>query len=416
MTVMMNVTYQKLYKFAPVLMVGNVFLLLMVLVPGIGKMVNGGRRWIGTSSIHLQPSELAIVFTALYLAFFFTKKVTVLRNFKRGLRPALFMLIINFALIYKEPDMGTALTLAGTALAVMFASGVPLKRLFTLLAVAIPLIGVLSMMESYRTSRMLVFLDMFSKSHADTAYQLLQGLTAITSGGWFGRGFDMSIEKTGYLPEPHTDFIFTVFVEEWGIVGGIALLIIFSVLLWRGFSIARRASNRFGALLSVGLVSMITIKTFINLGAVTAVLPVTGIPLPFISYGGTSLIVNLIAMGILLNISRFCYDQDVEADNLADVVPVEDIIEERQALERKRERLQSNPRPAAQKTGQVHKLRPRVEDRNHTDSSWRTRQTERKQSETRRTDRRDVASPSSWRARNQQSDSWRGTPKKGGRK
>jgi cell division protein FtsW len=402
MTALMYIPFHKLYKWAPLLLLGNFGLLVAVLIPGIGKVVNGGRRWIGTSSVHLQPSELAIIFTTVYLAFFFTKKVTVLDSFKRGFRPALIIVSINFLLILLEPDMGTGLTLVGTSMAIVFASGIPLKRLLGLLAVGIPAIIGLTFAESYRSSRMLVFLHLFS-SPPDKSYQILQGLTAITSGGWFGRGFGMSIEKTGYLPEAYTDFIYTVFVEEWGIVGGVTLILIFAFLIWRGFMVARSSSSRFGALLAVGLTSMIAIKAIINLGAVTALLPVTGIPLPFISYGGTSIIVNLAAMGVLLSISRNTLDVEPEVDHLADVVPVEEVIGQRNRDHSSTPIFEPSA-PRKRRTGVVHPLRTKTARTSESGLSWRARQ---ETAATRHlTDRRQNSSTTSWRERNRQLDPW----------
>jgi cell division protein FtsW len=316
--------YKKLYQLAPLILLITIVLLLLVLVPGVGKHALGATRWIGTSSVHIQPSELAIVSMGIYLAFFFTKKVTVLHSFKRGLRPALIIIAAVTGLIFIEPDMGTSMTLIGTALVLIFASGIRLKPIIATVSILIPILYILAQSASYRSSRMMAFFHPFQHQKG-AAYQLIQGLTGIAAGGWFGRGFDLSVEKTGYLPIPYADFIFDVFTEEWGIVGAIALLVVFAVLIWRGFQIAKHASDRFGALLSIGLTSMIVIKTVINLGAVTWLLPVTGIPLPFISYGGTSLLVNMTAMGILLSVSRETLDVAPEADELADVVYVSDV-------------------------------------------------------------------------------------------
>lgn len=324
MTALSLIPYRKLYELAPTILLLTVGLLVLVLVPGVGKSTDGATRWIGTSSLHIQPSEVAIVSIIIYLAFFFTKKVTLLHHFKRGLRPALITITLVTILIFLEPDMGTSMTLVGTALVLIFASGIKLRPiLLTILAIA-PVLYLLAHSAAYRSSRMMAFFHPFQHQKG-AAYQLIQGLTGVAAGGWFGRGFDMSIEKTGYLPNPYTDFIFDVFTEEWGFIGAIALLVIFGVIVWRGFQIAKRASNRFGALLAVGLTSMIVIKTIINLAAVTWLLPVTGIPLPFISYGGTSLLVNMAAMGIVLSISRETLDVAPEADELADVVYVDDV-------------------------------------------------------------------------------------------
>jgi cell division protein FtsW len=324
MAAIAQIPYTKWFKWAPRILVLNGLLLVAVLMPGIGIKNNGSRRWFGTHSLHLQPSELAIVTIAIYLAFFFTKKVALLHSFKRGLRPALLTLILFSGLVLIEPDMGTASTLMGTGIVLIFASGVNVKRFLLVITPLIPLVYLASHLAKYRSSRLSAYFDPFHHL-ASGGYQLIQGLTGIAAGGLIGRGFDMSVQKTGYLPIPQADFIFSVFTEEWGFIGALALLVAFGVLVWRGLTIAKYARDRFGALMAIGLTSMMLIKTFINLAAVTWIIPITGIPLPFISYGGTSLVVNLIAMGILLSISRETLEVAPEMDELADVVYVEDI-------------------------------------------------------------------------------------------
>jgi cell division protein FtsW len=297
----------------------NFCLLLVVLVPGIGKSSYGGQRWLGTSGFHVQPSELAVILTILYLAMFFTHKVADAAHFKKGLRPALIVVVINFLLIFAEPDMGTALTLVGTSFTVIYTSGVNLRRILLIMFTAAPLFLILAISASYRSSRLKAFLHPFANAKG-SAYQLVQGWTAIAGGHWLGRGFDMSIAKTGYLPFPYTDFTFAVFVEEWGFAGAVLLLGLFGLLFWRGLRIARHANSRFNALLAIGVTAMMVVGTFINLGAVTGLLPVTGIPLPFISYGGTDLVVNMASMGILYGISRTGLAYEPQADKLADIV------------------------------------------------------------------------------------------------
>ncbi|MBX6353339.1 MAG: cell division protein FtsW [Thermoflavifilum sp.] len=315
----MRMSHWALYRWAPRLLVAALALLVIVL--GIGSSAYGGRRWLGSGAFHIQPSEISIVVLAIYLAFLFTKKVTLLHDSRRTLRPAAIVTGLAFLLILAEPDMGTAMTLLLTALAVMFASGVRLRPLLLAGAALIPVVLAAALLEPYRVRRVLAFLHPFD-SATDKSYQLLQGWTAIAQGGLFGRGYGMSLEKLGYLPVPQADFIFPVFVEEWGLVGAIALLLLYAVLIWRGFSVARHAADRFGALLSVGITSMITVKTLINLCAVTGLMPVTGIPLPFVSYGGSSLVVNLAAAGILLSVSRTTLEIEPESDELADVIEV----------------------------------------------------------------------------------------------
>jgi cell division protein FtsW len=410
------IPYQFWYKRAVPLTLFMTFLLIVVLVPGLGHSDLGSRRWFGGGSFHIQPSEIAVVFTVIYLAYFFTRKVMFLHDFKRGLRPAMIMVVVQFGLIMLEPDMGTSMTLLCSAITVIYASGARMKRLLIITAALIPAVIALALV-SYRSARVTAWLHPFANVQG-SSYQLLQGWTAIAAGGWFGRGFGQSIEKTGYLPIPQADFIFPIFAEEWGYFGAIALLVIFGVLIWRGFTIARYASDRFSALVAVGITSMIVVKTFINLGAVTGLLPVTGIPLPFISYGGTSLVVNMAAMGILLSISRHTRAEVVDSDDLADVIPIDAALEmdDEPGI---RPKPAARRRPIAHASGgsrnqnKVTTLPQQSRKPVHT-GGWRARQ---EAAATKSRERRRDWTPSrppapSWRDRNQKKDN-RKPPKRG---
>jgi cell division protein FtsW len=400
-----RISYKFWYKYSALLMAGSWLLLLLVLVPGIGTVANGGRRWIGSGSVHLQPSELAIIVTVVYFAFFFTKQVALIHNFKRGLLPALIVAAITFGLIFLEPDMGTAMTLLATCMVVVFASGARLKPLFILGGALTPVLLGLALLESYRSDRIKAWLHPFQYANNE-AYQLIHGLTAISAGGWFGRGFDMSLEKLGYLPYPFTDFIFAIFTEEWGLVGAVALLTTFGVLIWRGFYTARHSPDRFGALLATGLTGMITLKTIINLGAVTGLLPVTGIPLPFISYGGTSLVMNMMAVGVLLSISRYTLDVEPESDQLAEVIPVEDVEQLRDRKLRSEEPELPRRKVSQRKGADVHLLRLRRQPKSAQIGTWRSRQeaaaTSRRRSQA---SRPSTTVPLTWRERKELSRS-----------
>lgn len=412
-----RVSYRFWFKFAVPFAGLAAFLLVIVLIPGIGNSVAGGQRWIGPSSIHLQPSEIAIISTVVYLAFFFTKKVMYIQNFKKGLLPGLIIAGINFLLIMKEPDMGTGLTLLGTSLMLVFASGARLKPLFVMVGAAAPILVGLALTESYRMNRITAWLHPF-QDPLHHGLQLIQGMTAISAGGWFGRGYGMSIEKMGFLPASQTDFIFPIFVEEWGLVGALALLVTFCIIIWRGFRIARRSPDRFGSLLSVGLIGMLTINTVINLSAVTGLLPVTGIPLPFISYGGTALVVYLMAMGMLLSVSRYTLDVEPETDHVAEVIAVEDVQQIRGRKFDEQPLLPRREAPQRPRRAEVHTLNPRTGRSSVVRETWRGRQevavtkeanrASRKRSET-QADR-----PSTWRERNAPSNPLNqdGTPKK----
>ncbi len=323
------IPYHFWYKHAAKIMLAALLLLVAVMVPGIGHKSLGATRWIGTASVHVQPSEIALMALVIYLAYLLTRKLPILRDLRRTFRPAMIMVAVTILLVFAEPDMGTALCIFLTAMILMFAAGVPGKPLgFTMgAAVAVGFLG--ARMAEYRSSRLVAFFHPFQHPKS-SGYQLIQGLTAIANGGLTGRGFASSISATGYLPESYTDFIFAVFTEEWGWLGDLGLLAIFAVVIWRGFHIARYARDRFGSLLAIGLTSSIIVQTLINLGAVTWLLPVTGIPLPFISYGGTDLVMNLAAMGILMSVSRETELELPEEDTLADIISVEDIRATRQ--------------------------------------------------------------------------------------
>lgn len=388
------IPYRIWYKFMAPILLGNFLLLFLVLA--VGWSTNGGKRWIGHGALHLQPSELSMIAIAIYLAYIFTKKVTLMHNFQRGVLPALVMVGLNVGLIFAEPDMGTGFVLLAMSLVVIFSSGAKIKPLVIFIGcLIIPgLIGF--SMISYRSARISAWLHPFQ--HTDTiSYQLVQGLTAISAGNWFGRGFGQSIEKMGYLPYPQTDFIFPVFVEEWGLVGAGALVATFGILVWRGFSNARRSPDRFGALLCVGLTSQVILSALINLGAVTGLIPVTGIPLPFISYGGTDVIVDMASIGILLSVSRVTLDVEPEADELAPVIDVTDAIERRErtprplrekpplvgvdaetAVHRQQPQGQRNTRPMSgpRNSAEVHRLSPRKRrssQRTAVEGSWSRR-------------------------------------------
>ncbi|WP_245630074.1 putative lipid II flippase FtsW [Alicyclobacillus acidiphilus] len=323
------VPYEFWYRNAPKALAVSIFLLVVVMLPGVGHRSQGATRWIGSSSFHVQPSEIALVAVIIYLAFLLTKKLPVIHNTSRAFRPAIVVVFLATLLVFAEPDMGTAMALFGSSIVLLFASGLRIRPIVITLGVTMAL-AYLAGHFSYRASRLTSFMHPFKEAKG-SGYQLIQGLTAIAGGGWTGRGFASSIAATGYLPESYTDFIFAVFTEEWGWLGDIGLLAIFGVLIWRGFHIARYARDRFGAMLAIGLTSTIIIQAVINLGAVTWLLPVTGIPLPFISYGGTDVAINLAAMGILMSISRQTADEMPREDVIADIISVDEIRAERDA-------------------------------------------------------------------------------------
>ncbi|WP_018132247.1 putative lipid II flippase FtsW [Effusibacillus pohliae] len=303
MVTVMNLPYWKWRDLLKWLIPASLVSLLLVFVfPKVG----GAHRWIALGPVSFQPSELATLTVIVYLSHLVSKKHDQLADFKKGIVPPLVVIGLFAGLVLIEPAMDGASLLAVSGLAILFAGGTPGKHLAKILLPSGLLAVALVMLSDYRRARLLAFLDPFSPENIQYwGYQQANSLYAVASGGWTGRGLGRSIEKFLYLPEPHTDFIFAILSEEWGTLGGILLIALFAVLIIRGIRVASRLPDRFGALLAVGITAMIGFAALANIGMVSAVLPVIGIPLPFVSYGGSSLLMKLIAMGLLLNLSRY---------------------------------------------------------------------------------------------------------------
>lgn len=289
--------YRKLYFFSPFMLFISIILLAMVFIPGLGVKAYGASRWLNFHFLSLQPSELAKISLVIYLSAWFSGKE------KGRLWAFLLLSVFLLALIFLQPDMGTAVVLGTTAIFLYFLSGAPLWHLFSLLPVAVASGLVLIRLSPYRFARLTSFLNP-SDDPLGISYHLRQILIALGSGGLWGLGLGQSRQKYAYLPESTTDSIFAIIGEELGFIGATALIIFFLFCLWRGFKIAQNAPDRFGKLLAAGITSWLGIQFFINLAAMVVLIPLTGVPLPFISYGGSSLVVALSGVGILLNISR----------------------------------------------------------------------------------------------------------------
>lgn len=300
----LRVDYWQWKRFASLILGGTLLLLVAVLIPGVGHFVQGSRRWIGVGSLVFQPSELAkltmVIFVSAWLA---DRKPRQIQSFARGALPVLAIVGVAAGLILQEPDLGTSAALAATAVVLLYVAGVPLGQFGAILALAVPGLALAIFGSGYRRARFLAFLDP-AKNPQGSGYHILQGLYALGSGGLFGVGLGLSRQKYFYLPEEHTDFIFAVLGEELGFLGGLIVLALFGVLLWRGYRAAASAPDLFGTLLGAGLTTMLAVQAIVNIGVVTAVLPVTGIPLPMISYGGSSLVFTMAGIGMLANISR----------------------------------------------------------------------------------------------------------------
>ncbi len=294
-----------LKKWSFVFLMVSLVLLALVFVPGIGESKGGAHRWISIGSFSLQPSEPLKLALILYMASWFTSRALSAKKelFKKTLLPfAAVMAVISIFLIL-QPDIGTLGVIAATGLIMYFLAGTPLWHTFALIGFGLSALALLVFTESYRFNRFRVFLDS-SFDPLGKGYQIKQALIGIGSGGLFGTGLGLSFQKFGVLPEPISDSVFAVFAEETGFVGSVFLVALFSAFLWRVFVIAGRVSDRFSNLAALGIGVWIFLQASVNIGAMLGLVPLTGIPLPFVSYGGSALVTELIAMGILLNISK----------------------------------------------------------------------------------------------------------------
>jgi cell division protein FtsW len=266
--------------------------------------INGAKRWIRISGFSLQPSEIAKIALPIFFAYFLTEKEDSVGELKETVLPCAAVLGLFGALIMFEPDLGTTMVLCVIFITVYFAAGA--KWLHIVLAVgSLLVVGVAALILSpWRMKRLFAFLNPWENS-SDGSYQVVQGLYAIGSGGILGEGFAKGQQKLFYLPYPYSDFIFAVVGEELGLIGTLAVVIAFGLLLWRGTRAALLAPDRFGMLLGIGIITGIVVQALFNISVVISILPAKGIPLPFISYGGSSIIVTLFAVGILLNISQY---------------------------------------------------------------------------------------------------------------
>ncbi len=297
-----NYTYWKKVA-VPFFLVSLVFLVL-VFIPDVGLNMYGANRWIQLGPISFQPSEMAKLAVILYLASWMQSKGRrKIEDFFEGFLPFLGILALIAFLLIKQPDMGTLGIISLVMLSIYFSAGAKISHLLGLIILGMLSTAILIRIESYRLSRFLIFLNP-ELDPQGIGYQINQALLAIGSGGIFGLGLGHSRQKFNYLPEPVGDSIFAVIGEELGMLGAMALIVIFLLLFFRGIKIAKNAPDDFGKLIGIGISSWIILQTFINISAITSLIPLTGVPLPFISYGGTSLVFLLAGMGILLNISK----------------------------------------------------------------------------------------------------------------
>ncbi len=282
----------------------SLVLLVMVFVPGLRVAAGGSARWIGIGPVTLQPSELAKITFIMYLAALYDRKGHDVRDFKKSVLPFLIITGIISFLIVLQPDVGTLLTITGIAVTMIYAGGFRIRHLAMIALGGLAIFSVLVSTAKYRLARLTVFLHP-ELDPQGIGYQINQALLAVGTGGIWGLGFGRSRQKYQYLPEPAGDSIFAIINEELGLVRVLFLIAAYMLIGYRGYRIAQKTPDVFGRLMAVGITSWIVIQAFINMGSILALLPLTGIPLPFISYGGTALAALLFGVGILLNISKY---------------------------------------------------------------------------------------------------------------
>ena len=298
-----RIDYHNYLKHSRKIVLIALFLLIIVLIPGVGQTAGGSRRWLDLGFFNFQTSEFAKLAVAIYVSSFISRKDDRIKTLVRGVIPPMIVVSSMFLLIALQPDFGTAFTIFAAAILMLIVGGI---RIFHLGVVGTPVVIFMFYYitsATYRMNRVLTFFDPW-RDPRGSGYHIIQSLMALGTGGLLGVGPGNSRQKFLYLPEPGTDFIFAIIGEEMGLLGAAAVIILFGYLAYRGIRISLDAPDVFGSLLASGLIIIIIIQTFINIAAVTNIMPVTGITLPFISYGGSSLLMMMTAAGILLNISR----------------------------------------------------------------------------------------------------------------
>ena len=303
MIIISKFPYQNYKKLANIIFLTCTIMLILVLIPGIGTVRNGSRRWFGIGSLGLQPSEFTklglIIFTSKYLA----NNTKELKDIKKGVLPILSALLLIFGLIMLEPDFGTGVVIVMTIIVLLFISGVKMNFFIKIGILGLIGIIVLILIAPYRLERIVSFINPWTDP-LGSGFQIIQSLYAIGPGGLLGLGFGNSIQKHFYLPEPQTDFIFAIISEEFGFLGVLIISTLFITIIYSGLKISMRCQDNFGKFLAFGITFGLAFQTILNLMVVVGLLPVTGVTLPFLSYGGSSLLISLINIGILLNIDK----------------------------------------------------------------------------------------------------------------
>jgi len=300
------VPLQRWERLAPLALAVAFVLLVAVLVPGLGREVNGSTRWLGVGALRFQPSELARLCCVLWLAAYLVKHASAVRAGFAGFAKPLAVLGVLSLLLLLEPDFGATVVLTATAFAMLFVGGVRLRDFLGVLGIAVAALVAIALASPYRVARLTAFMDPWADPF-DSGFQLTQSLIAVGRGSWFGVGLGESVQKLFYLPEAHTDFVFAVLAEELGLVGVLLVLALYGILVWRGLALARRAAlagAAFGAHLALGVTVWVGLQAFVNAGVTLGLLPTKGLTLPLVSAGGSSLVVVCFALGLLARLRR----------------------------------------------------------------------------------------------------------------
>jgi cell division protein FtsW len=298
-----RVDYPKLRRIAPYALIANIVALVLVLVPRVGMLAGGATRWLGAGPFQFEPSEFAKLTLVLYLASALAAKGAKIRSLGHGIFPLAFVTGLVTILVIRQPDFGTASLLALTAGTMLFVAGARVEHLLMILAAVVPPAYAIVRHDPYKWARITAFVNPWADPQ-DKGFHIVQSLMALGSGGWLGVGLGFSHQKFFWLPEPFTDFIAAIIGEETGFVGILTVIALFVVFAYRAVRIALLTNDRFGFFLVVGAMSTIVIQAFVNLGVVSSSWPVTGVPLPFISFGGSSLVTSVVAVALIMNVGR----------------------------------------------------------------------------------------------------------------
>jgi cell division protein FtsW len=303
MVVTMRIDYRVWRRLAVPVLSGSTVLLVLVLIPGIGREVYGSTRWLGYGPVQIQPSEFAKLGLLLFVADLLARRHHRITDLRITLKPVLVVTSVVAGLVLLQPNLGTTMVIGAIVVAMLFVAGTPLLPLGSVVAAGAVLAGGLAVAAPYRRARLLGFREPWSDP-LGAGYQTIQSLVGIAQGGLAGVGLGASRSKWGFLPFAHTDFVFAIIAEEAGLIGASVVVVLFIALCWLGIVAALRAPDAFGMLLAAGITTWLAVQAFVNIGAVIGILPITGVPLPFVSFGGSSMLATMAATGILLNVAR----------------------------------------------------------------------------------------------------------------